>query len=129
VLPSFFEGLPLVVVEALACECRIVMTRLPGMDTWMPEALCAEGTVETVPLPRLVGTDVPVAEDLPGFVANLAGAITRQLARAAACEAPPRTAGGLQALTWRAVFDRVAAAYGELTGLYPAALPNVMGPP
>lgn len=30
VLPSFFEGLPLVLMEALACGCRILTTSLPG---------------------------------------------------------------------------------------------------
>ncbi|MCK7512374.1 MAG: glycosyltransferase [Desulfobacterales bacterium] len=61
VLPSFFEGLPLVVVESLACGCRVVMTDLPGVDAWMPAGLCAEGLVERVPLPRLVGADTPGA--------------------------------------------------------------------
>ena len=32
VLPSFFEGLPLVVLEALACGCRVVTTALPGVE-------------------------------------------------------------------------------------------------
>ena len=31
VLPSFYEGLPLVLVEALACGCRLVATDLPGV--------------------------------------------------------------------------------------------------
>jgi hypothetical protein len=96
-----------------------VMTELAGIETWMPAGLCAEGVVETVPLPRLVGTDMPVAEDLPRFVADLARAITRQLARAAACKTRPATAGNLESLTWQAVFDRVAAHYRELVGLSP----------
>ena len=28
------QGLPLVVVESLACGCRVVMTDLPGVDAW-----------------------------------------------------------------------------------------------
>jgi len=59
VLPSFFEGLPLVVMESLACDCRVVITDLPGSDRWLPKTLCANRVVERVPLPRLVGPDTP----------------------------------------------------------------------
>ncbi len=31
VLPSFYEGVPLVLIEALACGCRILATSLPGV--------------------------------------------------------------------------------------------------
>ena len=57
VLPSFFEGLPRVVLEALACGCRIVVTDLPGIDSWLSPELEENGFVERVKLPRLVRVD------------------------------------------------------------------------
>ena len=114
VLPSFFEGLPLVVIESLACGCRVVMTDLPGLDSWMPEGLCSEGLVERVPLPRLIGPDTPRSEDLPGFVERLAEALNRQLARSRECGRPPDTHGRLKPLTWAGVFERMQSSWREL---------------
>jgi len=114
VLPSFFEGLPLVVVESLACECRVVVTDLPGMDSWMPEDLCADRVVEKVPLPRLTGPDTPVAEDLPLFVEHLAKALSRQLKAAAACRGPSGIACRVAGLSWEGVFEKIQSAYLEL---------------
>jgi glycosyltransferase involved in cell wall biosynthesis len=114
VLPSFFEGLPLVVVESLACGCRVVMTDLPGTDSWMPTGLCAEGVVERVALPRLTGPDTPVAAELPGFVARLAAALNRQLARSVACGRDGDACRRLAPLSWSGVFARVEAVWREL---------------
>jgi glycosyltransferase involved in cell wall biosynthesis len=114
VLPSFFEGLPLVVIESLACGCRVVMTDLPGVDSWMPEGLCAEGRVERVPLPRLTGPDTPVADDLPAFVERLAGALNRQLARSWECGRAAEPDCRLAPLSWSGVFEKVQAEYREL---------------
>ena len=33
-LVHHFEGLPLVVIEAMACGCRVVITELPGLDSF-----------------------------------------------------------------------------------------------
>jgi glycosyltransferase involved in cell wall biosynthesis len=116
VLPSFFEGLPLVVIESLACGCRVVMTDLPGLDSWMPAGLSAEGLVERVPLPRLTGPDAPRPEDLPAFVERLAAAISRQLARSAECRrAPAARDCRLDPLTWEGVFKRMESSWRELT--------------
>jgi glycosyltransferase involved in cell wall biosynthesis len=114
VLPSFFEGLPLVVIESLACGCRVVMTDLPGLDAWMPDRLCAESLVERVPLPRLIGPDTPQPEDLPVFVERLAEAISRQLARSLECGRKAETEGSLEALTWDGVFKRMQSSWREL---------------
>jgi glycosyltransferase involved in cell wall biosynthesis len=79
VLPSFYEGLPLVVLEAIACGCRVVVTELPGIQCWLPDELVKEGIVEIVPLPTLIGPDVPDPSDLPPFMHNLVTAINKQL--------------------------------------------------
>ena len=77
VLPSFFEGLPLVVLEALASGCRVVTTALPGVV----EVLGGYDTeaISMVPRPRLLGQDTPHPEDEASFVRNLAGALESQI--------------------------------------------------
>ena len=107
VLPSLHEGLPLVVVEALACGCRAVVTRLPGIETELAPHLGA--SLLLVDPPRLVGPDEPLAEDLPRFVSDLARALDRALDRPPA--APPP---GLRRFTWASVFDRVERLWREL---------------
>jgi glycosyltransferase involved in cell wall biosynthesis len=114
VLPSFFEGLPLVVIEALACGCRVVMTELPGLDSWMPAGLCESGQVERVALPRLTGPDTPLAAELPAFVERLAEAIGRQVARSLACGRGEDACARLAPLTWKGVCAEVESVWREL---------------
>lgn len=83
VLPSFFEGLPLVTVEALASGCRAVVTELAGVRPWL-EASLPEAPVAFVAPPRITGVDTPVDEDLPAFEQRLADALAAQLRDAAA---------------------------------------------
>ena len=74
VLPSFFEGLPLVVIEALACGCVVVVTDLPGIRGWLSAAVPAAPIVYVEP-PRMQSVDEPVSEDLPAFECRLAHAL------------------------------------------------------
>ena len=78
VLPSFYEGLPLVVIEALACGLQVVCTDLPGVRPWLEENIgtCA---VRFVPLPAIVNADEPVEQELPQFERRLAEAIAESL--------------------------------------------------
>ncbi len=105
VLPSFYEGLPLVVVEALACGCRLVTTDLAGVRNELAPRLGAPLTM--VEMPRLETVDRPRPQDLPIFVDRL------ETALATALEAPPvgdpalTMPEALAAFTWDAVYRRV----------------------
>ncbi len=80
VLPSFFEGIPLTVIEALACGDRVVMTDLPGIREWLLET--APGAdVRYVSLPAMKNTDEPLEEELPEFEKRLAGALMESIAK------------------------------------------------
>ena len=100
VLPSFYEGVPLVLVEAAACNCRIVSTALPGVIEQISPYL--GDRLDLVPLPRLTGVDQPVGEDLPRFVDDLVASLRRAL-EAGTEVTPP----DLDHFTWDAVFGRV----------------------
>lgn len=74
VLPSFYEGLPLVIIEAMACGAKVVCTDLPGIRSWLDKALPNHGVVFVKP-PQMQNEDEPLEESLPVFEKMLAEAI------------------------------------------------------
>lgn len=108
VLPSLYEGVPLVLAEARACGCLLVSTALPGvMEQLAPhlgEALL------TLPPPALQGVDAPHPEALPAFVEQLAETLEQALGR----PSPGADPRGLSPLTWSAVFSRVESLWKRL---------------
>ncbi|MDO4533610.1 MAG: glycosyltransferase family 4 protein [Coriobacteriia bacterium] len=98
VLPSFYEGLPLVVVEALACGCKVVVTDLPGIGPWL-EANLPGAPVWYVEPPAMRNVDEPEPDALPAFEQRLAAALAEAFAA-------PWTYCDVTGLSWDALARR-----------------------
>lgn len=112
VLPSFYEGLPLVLVEALACGCRLVATSLPGILQGLKPQIGP--ALELLPLPEMESIDRPQPAALEKFVKTLAEKLEAGLSRG-----PLRTNAVVDCLDvfrWRSVFGRVELLWKKLCG-------------
>lgn len=74
VLPSFSEGLPLTIMEAMACGCKVIVTDLPGIQPWT-EANVERAPVFFVEPPKMRNADEPIPESLAEFEQRLAETI------------------------------------------------------
>jgi glycosyltransferase involved in cell wall biosynthesis len=107
VLPSFYEGLPLVVLEALASGCRVVANDLPGIQEILGDV--AADYIRLIKTPRLKTLDAPYRTEEKQYEERLAKALGDQVA--AAVEQPqidlsPLTET-LGSFSWPRVFERV----------------------
>ncbi len=105
VLPSFAEGLPLVLVEAAASGCRLVATALEPVTRVLVPALGER--VVVVPLP---GGDTGTLD------AQHVDALARGVRRAVELGPSRVSRSALRAFGWRAVFERVERVWCGVSG-------------
>ncbi|WP_029451795.1 glycosyltransferase family 4 protein [Clostridium algidicarnis] len=79
VLPSFYEGLPLVIIEALASGLRVVVNDLPGIKSWIGENINKSGVIEYVQMPKMLSVDAPYEYELFEYEKRLSKAIETQI--------------------------------------------------
>lgn len=102
VLPSFYEGIPLTVIEALACGCRVVMTKLPGIPEWINEV--SDNTdILYVDLPEIINTDEAVFESLPAFEKRLSKALLESIEKNAT------RACNVSRISWKGISNLITA--------------------
>ena len=111
VLPSFFEGLPLVLFEGLASGCRIIATRLSGFDEIFGQA--KDDTIDLIPLPPLETIDRPFPKDLSSLESALCQSIQKMInrVRTAADIDDPQADRIAAQYTWPRVFERTLSVY------------------
>lgn len=75
VLPSFYEGLPLVILEALATGLKVVVNDLRGLKDWLPSEIRESGNLLFVDMPALSGIDRISEQDSENYISNLKSGI------------------------------------------------------
>lgn len=104
VLPSYFEGLPLVLIEAMASGAVPVSTDLPGVRSWI-DANVHGSNIRYVPVPEMKSIDEPTEDGRRAFEDDLAeelGGVIRDIA-AGITEGTPDTSS----ITWDGVAKRL----------------------
>ena len=114
VLPSFFEGLPLVLFEGLASGCRLISTDLPGFREVFGEA--ERTTAHLIPLPPLETIDRPYQKDEARLIDTLSESLLGMIA--AVQNSPdfedPQAEKIAANYTWSKVFERTLSVYKEV---------------
>jgi len=114
-LPSFFEGLPLVLFEGLASGCRVITTELPGFREIFGKT--GTDTVHLIPLPPLETIDRPYQKDEAHLIDALSGSLLEMIA--AVHRSPdvddPQAVKIASDYTWSHVFRRTLSVYEEVT--------------
>lgn len=111
ILPSFYEGLPLVLLEALASGCRIITTDLPGCKELLGHA--DADLVQFIKLPVMKRIDRPEPEDLPVVEKCFREAIHSMMGRVHVSPSPdPKNIQKITSMFgWQAVFRKINLAY------------------
>ena len=108
VLPSYYEGLPLVVLESLASGMRVVVNEFPALIELLSGTINESGWVEYVKQPRLENVDQPVESDLSAYCDRLAEALKKQIKRARErAELPEELHESINKYSWTGLVERL----------------------
>lgn len=117
VLPSYYEGLGLIALEALASGLRLVVTDLPALREQMGPDLANHPAISWVPMPPLQNLDEPLPTALPQHVLNLKAALLDQ-ARKHQAEGQPVTISKLLVqYSWPSLARKIFHFISELSHL------------
>ena len=109
ILPSFFEGLPLVLIEAMASGALPVSTDLPGVREWI-DANTGGPNVRYVPMPEMKSIDEPEDSARAGFTGELASVIAGAI-RDISSGAAPGELPDTSSITWDSLASKLLDYY------------------
>ena len=105
VLPSYFEGLPLVLIEAMASGAVPVSTDLPGVRSWI-DANVGHPNVIYADMPEMKSIDEPTDAGRDAFTNDLS-AVLKDTIRGFESGALPGVLPDTSAITWDGVAARI----------------------
>jgi glycosyltransferase involved in cell wall biosynthesis len=104
VLPSYFEGLPLVLIEAMASGALPISTDLPGLKAWV-DANIEDSNLVLVPMPEMKSIDEPTEKGKAEHINNLSYAISNVMD--AMESGAPLPVPDTRSVTWDAVAGQI----------------------
>lgn len=79
VMPSFYEGLSLVTIEAMACDLKVVMNKLENFMDFVGDDIINSKNIEFVKMPKLFDSDKVVKEEVNDYIQRLSLALENQI--------------------------------------------------
>ena len=81
ILPSYFEGLGLIAVEALGSGLRVVATEIEGLIEFLGDKINKSEIIEYIAMPTIYDTDKAVEEEKPAFIERIVAALELMIER------------------------------------------------
>lgn len=81
ILPSYFEGLGLIAVEALGSGLRVVATEIEGLIEFLGDKINNSEIIEYIKMPTIYDTDKAVEEEKPAFINRIVEALELMIER------------------------------------------------
>lgn len=81
ILPSYFEGLGLIAVEALGSGLRVVATEIEGLIEFLGDKINNSDIIEYIAMPTIYDTDKAVEEEKPAFIERIVVALELMIER------------------------------------------------
>jgi len=79
VLPSYYEGLPLVLLEAMACGNSVLTTDIEGVREWLGDDINQSGIISYVSLPEMESVSKPRMDKIDEYIDRLSSAIEKSI--------------------------------------------------
>jgi glycosyltransferase involved in cell wall biosynthesis len=116
ILPSLFEGLPLVVLEALACGCRVIATDLPGCREIASRL--SDRSIDLIPAPVTLDWATSLIADEQHFIEALSQALRPYLQSNEKRSKRLPDAVDLAYFNWESVFRRIEHIWRKMSSRY-----------
>lgn len=105
ILPSYFEGLPLVLIEAMSAGAVPLSTDLPGIQKWINMNV-GDSNAVFVPVPQMKSIDEPTDAGRSAFINDLTSAL-KDTMNAFTSGTLPGTLPDTSAITWDGLASRL----------------------